>query len=77
MRHARVRLGESAAQPLVAADEEVLLSWSGHPKNGRNSEGRHGLYSGYDASLMHSGDSGATLGGHAGHYPTPAVKGMS
>ena len=34
----------------------------------------------YDASLMRQTRAqypGATLGGQAGHYPTPAVKGMS
>ena len=36
--------------------------------------------SGQDASLMHQTrvqHPGATLGGQASHYPTPAVKGMS
>ena len=36
--------------------------------------------SGEDASLMRQTRAqypGATLGGQAGHYPTPAVKGMS
>ena len=36
--------------------------------------------SGYDASLMRQTRvqyPGATLGGQAGHFPTPAVKGMS
>ena len=42
-------------------------------------EGRYGLVD-KNASLMRwtrVQDPGATLGGQAGHYPTPAVKGMS